>query len=123
MPVLETPLGYFIGDGENFYNQYIAYRMALQTWRVKPYEIVTNKQGRTPRNSPRRIFKKLCHLHKTTMPHNGQSKSIESAFGRFQQVLHKMYNFTGQNITAKKLNSRANIDLIMQNIDQLPRWN
>ena len=55
------------------------------------------------------------------MPHNGQSKSIESAFGRFQQqVLHKLYNFTGQNITAKKLSSRANIDLIMANIDQLP---
>lgn len=55
------------------------------------------------------------------MPHNGQSKSIESAFGRFQQqVLHKLYNFTGQNITAKKLSSRANIDLVMANIDRLP---
>lgn len=55
------------------------------------------------------------------MPHNGQSKSIESAFGRFQQqVLRKLYNFTGQNITAKKLSSRVNIDLVMANIDQLP---
>lgn len=117
----EVFLGYFIGDGENFYNQYMAYRMALQTWRVKPYEIVTDNQGGHKKLASQGFFKKLCHLHKTTMPHNGQSKSIESAFGRFQQqVLHKMYNFTGQNITAKKLNSRANIDLIMQNIDQLP---
>ena len=114
-------VGCYIGDGENFYTQYMAYRMALQTWKVKPYEIVTDNQGSHNKLESRGIFKKICHLHKRTMPHNGQSKSIESAFGRFQQqVLHKLYNFTGQNITAKKLSSRANIDLIMANIDQLP---
>lgn len=117
----EVFLGYFIGDGENFYNQYMAYRMALQTWKVKPYEIVTDNQGGHKKLAAQGFFKKLCHLHKTTMPHNGQSKSIESAFGRFQQqVLHKLYNFTGQNITAKKLSSRANIDMVMANIDRLP---
>ena len=117
----ELFLGYFIGDGENFYHQYMAYRMALQTWKVKPYEIVTDNQGGHKKLASQGFFKKLCHLHKTTMPHNGQSKSIESAFGRFQQqVLHKLYNFTGQNITARKLSSRANIDLVMANIDLLP---
>ena len=117
----EVFLGYYIGDGENFYTQYMAYRMALQQWKVKPYEIVTDNQGGHKKLASQGFFKKLCHLHKTTMPHNGQSKTIESAFGRFQQqVLHKLYNFSGQNITAKKLNSRANIDLIMANIDQLP---
>lgn len=78
----ELFLGYFIGDGENFYNQYMAYRMALQTWKVKPYEIVTDNQGGHKKLASQGFFKKLCHLHKTTMPHNGQSKSIESAFGR-----------------------------------------
>lgn len=117
----ELFLGCYIGDGENFYTQYMAYRMAVQQWKVKPYEIVTDNQGGHKKLESQGFFKKLCHLHKTTMPHNGQSKSIESAFGRFQQqVLHKLYNFTGQNITAKKLSSRANIDLIMANIDQLP---
>lgn len=117
----EVFLGYYIGDGENFYTQYMAYRMALHTWKVKPYEIVTDNQGGHKKLAAQGFFKKLCHLHKTTMPHNGQSKTIESAFGRFQQqVLHRLYNFTGQNITAKKLSSRANIDLIMANIDQLP---
>ena len=117
----ELFLGCYIGDGENFYTQYMAYRMAVQQWKVKPYEIVTDNQGGHKKLESQGFFKKLCHLHKTTMPHNGQSKSIESAFGRFQQqVLHKLYNFIGQNITAKKLSSRANIDLIMANIDQLP---
>ena len=32
----ELFLGYFIGDGENFFVQYMAYRMPLQTWKVKP---------------------------------------------------------------------------------------
>ena len=117
----EVFVGYYIGDGENFYSQYMAYRMAIRSWKVKPYEIVTDNQGGHKKLASQGFFKKLCHLHKTTMPHNGQSKSIESAFGRFQQqVLHKLYNFTGQNITSKKMSSRANIDLIMGNIDQLP---
>lgn len=117
----EVFLGCYIGDGENFYTQYMAYRSALQTWKVKPYEIVTDNQGGHKKLASQGFFKKLCHLHKTTMPHNGQSKTIESAFGRFQQqVLHKLYNFTGQNITARKASSRANIDLIAANIDSLP---
>lgn len=116
----EMFLGYSFG-AENFATQYDAYRMALETWKVKPYEIVTDNQGGHKRPEAKAFFKSICHLHKTTMPHNGQSKSIESAFGRFQmQVLHRLYNFTGQNITAKKENSHANIELIMKNISQLP---
>lgn len=117
----EVFLGYYIGDGENFLSQYNAYRNTLMTWKVKPYEIVTDNQGGHKKLASQGFFKKICHLHKTTMPHNGQSKTIEAAFGRFQeQVLHKLYNFTGQNVTAKKLNSRPDIDLIMKNIDKLP---
>ena len=77
--------------------------MALETWKVKPYEIVTDNQGGHKKPEAQAFFKKICHLHKTTMPHNGQSKTIESAFGRFQlQVMHKLYNYTGQNMTATK---------------------
>lgn len=116
----EMFLGYSFGT-ENFATQYDAYRMALETWKVKPYEIVTDNQGGHKKPEAQAFFKSICHLHKTTMPHNGQSKSIESAFGRFQmQVLHKLYNFTGQNIMATKQSSHANVDLIMANIAQLP---
>lgn len=116
----EVFLGYSFGQ-ENFLTQYDAYRMALETWKIKPYEIVTDNQGGHKTKGAQAFFKKICHLHKTTMPHNGQSKSIESAFGRFQQqVLHKLYNYTGQNVTAVKENSHVNIDLIMANIERLP---
>ena len=106
---------------ENFRSQYEAYRMAVETWHVKPYEIVTDNQGGHKKEEARAFFRKICRLHKTTMPHNGQSKSIESAFGRFQQqVLHRLYNYSGQNVTAVKESSRANVDQIMANIDRLP---
>lgn len=117
----EMFLGYYIGDGENFYTQYQAYRNAFATWKVKPYEIVTDNQGGHKKLASQGFFKKICHLHKTTMPHNGASKTIENAFGRLQQqVLHELFGFTGQNITAKSLKSRANIELILKNIDKLP---
>lgn len=116
----EVFLGYSFG-AENFLTQYNAYRMALETWQVKPYEIVTDNQGGHKKPEAQYFFKRICHLHKTTMPHNGQSKTIESAFGRFQmQVMHKLYNYTGQNVTAVKENSHVNVDLIMKNISQLP---
>ena len=116
----EVFLGYSFGV-ENFLTQYDAYRMALETWKVKPHEIVTDNLGGHKKPEAQYFFKRICHLHKTTMPHNGQSKTIESAFGRFQmQVMHKLYNYTGQNITATKENSHVNVDLIMKNIAQLP---
>lgn len=116
----EMFLGYSFG-AENFATQYDAYRMALETWKVKPNEIVTDNQGGHKKPEAKAFFQKICHLHKTTMPHNGQSKSIESAFGRFQaQVLHRLYNYTGQNITATKQSSHVNVELITTNIAQLP---
>ena len=36
------------------------------------------------------------------------------------QVMHKLFNYTGQNVTAVKENSHVNVDLIMKNISQLP---
>ena len=116
----EAFLGYSFGV-ENFLTQYDAYRMALETWKVKPYEIVTDNQGGHKKPEAQAFFKKICHIHKTTMPHNGQSKTIESAFGRFQmQVMRQLYNYTGQNVTAVKENSHINVDLIMKNIARLP---
>lgn len=116
----EMFLGYSFGI-ENFATQYDAYRMALETWKVKPYEIVTDNQGGHKKPEAVAFFKSICHLHKTTMPHNGQSKSIESAFGRFQQqIIHQLYNYTGQNVTATKQSSHVNVELITKNIAQLP---
>lgn len=117
----EMFLGYDIAPRETFDSQYRAYRMAIETAGVRPYEIVTDNQGGHNKLAAQGFFQKICRLHKPTMPYNGQSKTIESAFGRFQQqILHKLWFFTGQNITARKLNSKPNLEFIEQNTFALP---
>ena len=116
----EVMLGWHISDTEDYEAQYHAYRMAIQTSRHKPYEIVHDNQGGHKKLDADGLFKKLCHVHRTTQPYNGESKTIEAVFGRFQQqVLHKDWRFTGQNITAKKMSSRPNLEFIAANKDAL----
>lgn len=116
----EVMLGWHISDSEDYEAQYNAYRMAIQVSKHKPYEIVHDNQGGHKKLDTDGLFKKLCHVHRTTQPYNGESKTIEAVFGRFQQqVLHKDWRFTGQNITAKKVSSRPNLEFIEENKDSL----
>lgn len=117
----EVLLGYHISDSEDFEAQYFAYRMAMQKAGHKPNEIRYDNQGGHKKLASGEFFSKLAHLNIPTTPYNGKSKTIESAFGRFQaQFLHKDWFFTGQNITAKKLESRENYEFIMANKANLP---
>ena len=116
----EVMLGWHISDSEDYEAQYNAYRMAIQVSKHKPYEIVHDNQGGHKKLDTDGLFKKLCHVHRTTQPYNGESKTIEAVFRRFQQqVLHKDWRFTGQNITAKKVSSRPNLEFIEENKDSL----
>ena len=96
--------------------------MALQVSGHKPYELVHDNRGghkKLERVSDG-LLGKISHIHRPTAPYSGQSKTIESVFGRFQaQVLHKDWRFTGGNITDKKDSSRPNIEFIEANKDQL----
>lgn len=130
----EVLLGYHISESENFEAQYCAFRMAVQRSGHKPYEIVhdnqgghnkLNRQGKKPTGDEKEkgFLDRLCHIHRPTMPYNGESKTIESIFGRFQQqVLARYFNFTGQNVTAKKLTSRPNMEMVAANRDKLPTY-
>ena len=117
----EVFLGYDIAPYETFDSQYRAFRMAVEFAKVRPYEIVNDNQGGHKKLGAQGFFNRITGLHRPTMPYNGQSKTIESAFGRFQaQILHKIWYFTGQNVTAKKLNSKPNIEFIEANAYALP---
>ncbi len=119
----EVLLGYHItpGDSENYESQYKAYRMAMQTAGHKPYQVSFDNQGGHKKLVAGEFFTKLAHMAIRTQPHNGKSKSIESVFGRFQmQILKKDWFFTGQNITAKRDESRANLEFINANKTNLP---
>ena len=116
----EVLLGYCISDTEDYEAQYHAYRMAIQKSGHKPYEIVYDNQGGHKKLDSDGFIGKICRVHRPTQPYNGESKTIESVFGRFQaQVLHKDWRFTGQNVTAKKASSRPNVEFIEANKDCL----
>lgn len=117
----EVFLGYDIAPNENFDSQYRAFRMAVEVAGVRPYEIVNDNQGGHRKAAAQGFFDKIAVLRKPTMPYNGNSKTIESAFGRFQsQILHKIWHFTGQNVTTVKKNSHPNMEFIEQNAYALP---
>lgn len=99
----EMLLGYAVSDTENFDAQCRAFRMAIETAGCKPYEIVTDNQGGQRSKIAQRFFANICRVNRPTAPYNGPSKSIESAFGRFQsQVLHEDWRFTGGNMSSKE---------------------
>jgi hypothetical protein len=94
--------------------------MAMYFSGHKPYEIRFDNQGGHKKLQAGTFFKGLARLAINTQPYNGRSKTIESVFGRFQaNYLHKDWFFTGQNITAKKDESKANREFILANKEQL----
>ena len=116
----EMLLGYSIGPVENSDLQRRAFRMAIERAGHKPFEIVTDNQGGQKKNEARSFMDKICRVYRPTAPHQPQAKSIEAVFGRFQsQVLHQDWRFTGQNITAVRRDSHANIEFIEDNADNL----
>jgi len=115
----EMILGWHIDLSENGITQYHAFKNAIQFSSEKPYEIRYDNQGGHKKIKP--FLDKLSHLGFPTQPYNGKSKTIESLIGRFQtQVMRRDWFFTGQNITAKKLNSKVNREFILENLKFLP---
>lgn len=117
----EVLLGYHISASEDYEAQYRAFKMAMETAGHKPYEVRFDNQGGHKKLESSSLFAKMAHLSISCQPYNGKSKTIESIFGRFQQsFLHKDWYFTGQNITAKKRESRANMEFIAANAKDIP---
>ena len=117
----EVLLGYHISPQEDFAAQYAAYKMALQYAGHRPYQIGCDNQGGHKKLESGNFLNKICKLAIKTQPYNGKSKTIESAFGRFQsKYLARDWFFTGQNITAKKTSSQANLEMIQVNKANLP---
>lgn len=117
----EVFLGYHISNTEDFVAQHAAYKMALKTSGHKPYQVTFDNQGGHKKLEVAEFFKNLAHLAIKTAPYNGKSKTIESAFGRFQDhYLKRDWYFTGQNIQTVRLESKANMEYINANKANLP---
>ncbi|TDL99595.1 MAG: kinase [Flavobacteriaceae bacterium] len=117
----EVFLGYHISKTEDYEAQYAAYRMAIEYSGHKPYQISFDGQGGHGKLKSGSFMGSISKLAITTKPYNGRSKTIESAFGRFQtQFLKRAHNWTGMNITSKSLESKANLELILENAKNMP---
>lgn len=117
----EVFLGYHISATENYEAQYFAYKMAAETAAHRPYEIKFDGQGGHNKLKSGDFLNKMARLSVKTQPYNGKSKTIESAFGRFQQqIMAKAWFFTGQNVGSKKAESKANMEFILANKANLP---
>lgn len=117
----ECFLGYYISRTEDFEAQFFAFKMAIQTSKCKPYEIRFDNQGGHKKLENGSFLSSITRHGINTQPYNGKSKTIESAFGRFQAgYLKEEWYFTGQNITAKKKESRTNMEFILANLKNLP---
>ena len=117
----EVFLGYHISATENYEAQYFAYKMAAETSGHRPYEIKFDGQGGHSKLIAGDFLSKMARISVKTKPYNGSSKTIESAFGRFQQqIMAKAWNFTGQNVGSKKAESKTNMELILANPKKLP---
>ena len=117
----ECFLGYYISRTEDFEAQFFAFKMAIKTSGCKPYELRFDNQGGHKKLDNGGFLGNIAKHAIRTAPHNGKSKTIESAFGRFQaSYLHEEWYFTGQNITAKKKESKGRTEFILANLKNLP---
>lgn len=117
----EVFLGYHISKTEDYQAQFAAYKMAVKISEHKPYQIGFDGQGGHKKLKAGNFLTKVARLAIKTAPYNGSSKTIESAFGRFQaQFLKRDWFFTGQNITAKKQESKSNREFINTNLSAFP---
>src|SRR5690606_34297952 len=113
--------GFHVSKTEDYEAQYFAYKMAAKVSGHRPYEVKFDGQGGHKKLQTGNFLNKLAHLAIKTAPYNGRSKTIESAFGRFQKQLMKTkWYFTGQNITTKSQESKANTEFILANKNNLP---
>lgn len=119
----EVFLGYAVGSGEDFPMMYKAYRRAVEFAGHRPYENVTDGQGGTRRDDAKCFFGNVASISRYAAPYHGNSKTIESIFGRFQkQILRKLYNYTGGNITTTSAASKVDLEFIEANLKALPTY-
>lgn len=119
----EVFVGWYMCENETFQTTYEALRNAFERTGFMPYELVADNQAGFISKAARRWRAKLETISHTTIPENGKSKTIESAFGRFQaEVLHRHINYTGGNITAKSAKTKVDVAKIIQNVEALPTY-
>ncbi|MEA4981444.1 MAG: transposase family protein [Paludibacter sp.] len=103
-----------------------ALKNALDTYNNKPYQLQYDNSSANTSAAVRGMMSNMSRVHFPCEPYKGQGKYVEGIIGHFQQrVLRKMENFKGGNVDVKKLNSKANPELLSElkaNPERLPSF-
>lgn len=114
-------LGYHISHTEDHTAVYSAYRMAVNATGVRPHQILFDNGGAHSAHATQGFIRNISAVAFTTMPYNGQSKTIEKTIGEWQdQVLRYFDNFTGMNVKAKSADAQVNTDWLKKNKSAIP---
>ncbi len=115
-------LGWSLGARENMLMQYAAAKMALTKSQAKPLQWLYDGQSGHTSGAGEDFYTRASRLHFPSQPYNPKGKPVERIIGEFQkQVMRRHWAFTGQNITAKSIDSRPNMEFIKAHKDQLPQ--
>lgn len=117
----EAIIGHAVDRTEGFKMQSNAFKAALKLSGHKPMQLLYDGQSGHKKAEQQEFFNRAVRLHFKAEPYNAKSKPVESLIGRMQrEVMRERWFFTGANITAKKLDSRPNMEFIEQHRDMLP---
>lgn len=117
----EAIIGHSVAAKEEFDMQSMAIKAAVKLAGHKPLQLLYDNQSGHKMAMQQEFFSRLSKLHFPAQPYNAKSKPVESLIGRMQkEVMRDRWFFTGQNITARTLDSRPNMEFIEAHRDQLP---
>jgi transposase InsO family protein len=117
----EAIIGHSFSHTEDFMTQFNAAKMALKLSGHKPLQWLYDNQGGHRKAESQDFYTRASKLHFPAQPYNSKAKPVESLIGRLQQqVMRERWFFTGQNITARNINSRPNMEFIEAHRDRLP---
>lgn len=111
-------IGYYLAYSEDHTVIVNALREAVRHTMLLPHQMqYDNSKANKKLQS---LLNGLALYNTPSAPYNAKSKVIEAITGHFQQEVLRFHgrNFTGQNITSRKLDSRANPDALKESLKE-----
>lgn len=112
-------IGYHLSERENHIAVIEGLRDAVRNTMQLPMQIMYDQSSAN--KYVKNILDNLARYQTANKPYRPRPKTLEPLFGHFQQtMLRYNENWAGQNITAKKLNSRVNPEALNKAMKALP---
>ncbi|WP_338813718.1 transposase family protein [Bernardetia sp. Wsw4-3y2] len=117
----EAILGYSISETETIETVKDCLRKAVRQTNTFPIQLQYDNSSALKSGQIQSVMKAISRYNTPASVGNARAKIIESFFHRFcTEVLKYEHNFSGGNITTKKIDSKDNREWIKDNFDLLP---